>query len=103
MVRTYGHLCFRDAEELSLELGGSLKSCACGLMSFLALAGAFLRTQEKHRCGLNFIAGVKGPPAGLDVKVRNHCLAGRFLSKLPAPEVSSMRGHTAAWTRRSLP
>lgn len=78
MVRTYGHLCFRDAEELSLELGESLKSSGFWLMSLMALAGAFLRTQEKRPCGLNFVAGMKGPPAGLDVKVRNLGLAGGF-------------------------
>ena len=65
--------------------------------------GAFLRTQEKRPCGLNFVAGMKGPPAGLDVVVRDHGLVWRFLSKLLAPEVSLMRGNTAAWSRRGLP
>lgn len=89
MVRTYGHLCFRGVEDLSLELGGSLERVCFWAHVFPGTCGAFLRTQEKRPCGLNFVAGVKGPPAGLDVKVRNLGLAwlGGSSPKLPAPEV----------------
>lgn len=56
--------------------------------------------QEKRPCGLNFVAGVKGPPAGLDVKVRELGVIGRLLSKLPAPEVSCHEGQHCSLDKR---
>lgn len=43
-----------------------------GLIVFVSLAfcGAFLRGRSPP-CGLNFVAGVKGPPAGLDIGKRS--------------------------------
>lgn len=103
MVRTYGRLCFKDVEELSPELGGSLNGLLLG--SCLAgTCGAFLRTQEKRPCGLNFVAGVKGPPAGLDVKARDLGPGwGGFSPSSRRRRVSTVRGYTAAWTSRCLP
>lgn len=108
MVRTYGHLCFRGVEELSLELGGSLKKVCFWAHVFPGTCGAFLRTQEKRPCGLNFVAGVKGPPAGLDWTSRSAILAwlGWEVSLHSSRSRKSpplMRGNAAARTRRGRP
>lgn len=74
-------------------------ACLLGSLSVsLALAGQFSR---RTICGLNFVAGVKGPPAGLDVGKGPPpimaCLPlgwGGFTSpSFPAPEVSTVRGN----------
>jgi hypothetical protein len=92
MVRTYGRVCFKDVEELSLELGGSLNGLLLG--SCLAgICGAFLRTQEERPMRTELCRRSEGSTGWPGRSCpRSWPWLGRFLPKLAAPEVSTVRG-----------